>query len=107
MRGAAVLELDDLPARGGEHPLQLVSGDIGHDPAQRLAVEVGDPNDLAELGEIGVEHGLPYRTFVQFGIIGQRVLAAGSGATERGVDVAAGDRAQIGAAVPMPTEPVE
>src|SRR5690606_26348714 len=88
----AVLELDDLPAGGGEHPLQLVGGDVGHDPVQRLAVEVDDPYELAQLGDIGVEHGLPHGALVQLDVPDQRVLPPGSGAPEGDVDVASGHR---------------
>ena len=73
----AVLDGDHLPAGGGEHPLQPARVPMfGHDPVERLPVEVDDPDDLAEVGDHRVEDGLPDRALVQFGVADQGVLAA-------------------------------
>ena len=78
-----VLEGDDLPARRGEHRLQAGRRDVRHDTVERLAVEVDDPDDLAEVGHGRVEHRLPHRALVELGIADQAVLAAAAARRRR------------------------
>lgn len=66
-----VLERDHLAAGRGEHTLQFLGGDAGHDPVQRLPVQVNDPDHLPQFTDGGIEHWLPHRTLVQLGIADQ------------------------------------
>ena len=49
---APVLDGQAVPARRLEHGPQAVGGDLGDDPVERLAVEVDDPQHLAEAREV-------------------------------------------------------
>jgi hypothetical protein len=55
----------------------------GHDAVQRLAVEVDDPQHLAELGDHRVQDRLPDRALVQLGVPEQRVLPPGTRVARR------------------------
>ena len=71
----AVLDRHAVPAGGLEHRRQAAGGDVGHDAVERLAVEVDDPHDLAELGHHRVGDRLPARALVELGVADQRDLA--------------------------------
>ena len=68
----AVLDLDDVPAGGLELPAPLVDPDAGHDPVQRLAVEVDQPHHVAEPGGGRVGDRLPDVPLVQLGVADER-----------------------------------
>ena len=69
-------------------------GDVGHNPVERLAVEVDHPQHLAELGHARVGHRLPHRALVQLGVAHQGDLAAHRRRLEAVVlEVSARDRA--------------
>ena len=54
-----------------------------------------------------VDDRLPDRALVELGVADERDLAPALRDVEVPGDVAVGERAQIGAVAPMPTEPVE
>jgi hypothetical protein len=95
----AVLDREHLPAGRGEHALQLRRAHHRQHPVQRLAVEVDDPDHLAELGHHRVEHGLPDRALVQLGVADQRPLPAPAAviAARTAADIAARTAADIAA----------
>ena len=70
-----VLDHHAVPARGLEHRGEPARGDVGHDAVERLAVEVDDPHDLAELRHHRVGDRLPARALVELGVAEQRDLA--------------------------------
>ena len=49
-------------------------GDVGHDAVERLAVEVDDPQHLAEPRDDRVDERLPDRALVELGVAEQRDL---------------------------------
>lgn len=89
----AVLEGEDLPAGRLEHAGEAFGGEGGDDAVQGLAVEVDDPDDLAEPGDHRVLDRLPAGALVEFGVAEEGVLASGAGAGEAALDVAAGEGA--------------
>jgi hypothetical protein len=89
----AVLHGRDVPARGLEHPREPPRGDVGHHPVERLAVEVDDPHDLAEVGDHRVDDRLPARALVELGVADQRDLAPADRRVEVSGDVAVRERA--------------
>ena len=85
-------ERDDLPAGGGEHALEALDLDVGHDAVQGLAVEVDDPQQLAERGDLRVGDGLPDGALVELGVAEQADEPAGGGGVgEVGAGVAVRD----------------
>jgi hypothetical protein len=82
LQPAAVLHRDCLPARRLEHVGPAVEGDVGHHAVERLAVEVDDPQHLAELRDARVGHRLPDGALVQLGVSDQRDLASHRGRAE-------------------------
>ena len=62
---------DDLPAGGLEHGFDAARGDVGDDAVQRLAVEVDDPHDLAQVLDGRIDDRLPHRALVQLRITHQ------------------------------------
>ena len=88
-----VLDGLGVPACRLEHPHEAPGGDVGHDAVQRLAVEVDDPEHLAEARHHRVDDRLPHRALVQLGVAQQRDLAPAAGHLEVPGDVAMGQRA--------------
>ena len=76
-----------------EHRLQPARRDVGHDAVERLAVEVDDPHDLAELAHHRVGDRLPARALVELGVADQRDLAPADRDVEVPRDVAVRERA--------------
>ena len=73
---APVLDGDRLPAGRLEHPRDPARGDVRDDSVERLAVEVDDPQHLAEARHDRVDQRLPDRPLVELGVTQQRDLAA-------------------------------
>ncbi len=90
---APVLHRDRLPAGGLEHRADATGGDVGHDPVERLPVEVDDPQHLAEARDDRIDERLPDRALVELGIAQQRDVAPALGDLEVAGDVAVGERA--------------
>ena len=88
-----VLDHHAVPARRLEHRLQPTRRDVGHDPVERLAVEVDDPHDLAELAHHRVGDRLPAGALVELRVADQRDLAPADRHVEVARDVAVRDRA--------------
>ena len=65
---APVLDRDRLPAGGLEHRREPAGGDVRHDPVERLAVQVDDPEHLAEARHDRVDERLPARALVELGV---------------------------------------
>ncbi len=63
-----VFRLDHLPAQVLEEPLEPCRPDAGHDPIEALAVEIHDPQQVAEPLQGVVQEGLPDAALVQLGI---------------------------------------
>ena len=61
-----------MPAVLAEHVRELAGADAGDDAVERLAVEVDDPGDVAEVAARGVGDRLPHVALVEFGIADQR-----------------------------------
>ena len=95
-QAAAVLDRDRLPAGGVEHRPDPARGDVGHDPVERLAVEVDDPEDLAEARDHRVDERFPDRPLVELGVAEDRDLAPAAGDVEVPGDVTVGERAPHG-----------
>jgi len=89
----AVLDHLRVPARRLEHRREASRGDVGHDPVQRLAVEVDHPEDLAEAGHHRVGDRLPAGALVELGVPDERDLAPADGDVEVPGDVAVRERA--------------
>ena len=90
---APVLDRDRLPAGGLEHRADPAGGDVGHDAVQRLAVEVDDPQHLAQVRDDRVDERLPDRALVELGVADQRDLASALRHVEVPGDVAVRERA--------------
>ena len=88
-----VLDHHAVPAGRLEHRLQPARRDVGHDAVERLAVEVDDPHDLAELAHHRVGDRLPAGALVELGVADQRDLASAGRHVEVTRDVALRDRA--------------
>jgi Lrp/AsnC family transcriptional regulator, leucine-responsive regulatory protein len=97
LQPAPVLDGLRLPAGRREHVVDPAGGDVGHDPVERLPVEVDDPQHLAEPRHHRVDQGLPDRALVQLRVAEQRDppaalrhrevpghVAVGDGAPDRG-----------------------
>ena len=78
----AVLHRDRPPARGLEHRTDPPGGDVRHDPVERLAIEVDDPQHLAEPRDHRVHERLPDRTLVELGVTDKRDVAAPRGTSK-------------------------
>ena len=59
LQPAPVLDGEHLPSGRLEHSREPADRDVGHDPVERLAVDVDDPEDLAEAGDERVDDRLP------------------------------------------------
>ncbi len=92
-RRTPVLDRLDVPARGVEHPHQAPGGDVGHDAVERLAVEVDDPQHLAQARDHRVGDRLPDRALVELGVAEQRDVAPAARHLEVPGHVAVGHRA--------------
>jgi hypothetical protein len=79
---APVLHRGHAPARGLEHPRELRDLDVGDHPVQGLAVDVDDPQDLAEAGDHRVDHRLPDRALVELGVAHERDLPPPTGTSK-------------------------
>ena len=88
-----VLDHLDVPAGRLEHRGQAAGRDVRHHAVERLAVEVDDPHDLAELGHHRVGDRLPAGALVELGVADQRDLAAADRDVEVPGDVAVRERA--------------
>ena len=71
----AVLDRLRVPARRLEHRPQPAGCDVGHDAIERLAVEVDDPQHLAQPRDHRIGDRLPDRALVELGVAEQRDLA--------------------------------
>ena len=63
---AAVFGLEHFPTPLVEHRLERAGADSGDDAVEALAVEVDDPDGVAEFGHPVVEDSLPDIAFIQF-----------------------------------------
>jgi hypothetical protein len=88
-----VLDHHRMPARRLEHGGEAPGGDVRDDAVERLAVEVDDPHDLAELGHHRVGDRLPAGALVELGVADQRDLAPADRHVEVPGDVAVRQRA--------------
>ena len=61
-QGPPVLDGHGLPAGGAEHGPDPAGRDVRHDAVKRLAVEVDDPQHLAEVRHRRVDEALPDRS---------------------------------------------
>ncbi len=68
----AVLQLQDAPATVCEVLLQLIGANAGDDPVETLAVEIDDPEHVADRLQRILDHRLPDIALVQLGITNQR-----------------------------------
>ena len=102
---APVLDRDRLPAGRLEHRRDPARRDVRHDPVQRLAVEIDDPQHLAEPRHHRVDQRLPDRALVQLRVAEQRDLAAALRHVEVAGDVAVRDRAPDRRRRPDPDRP--
>ncbi len=89
----AVLDGDRLPASGLEHRGGPGHGDLRHDPVERLAVDVDDPEHLAQVRGERVHERLPDRTLVELGVAEDRDLSPAARHLEVPGHVAVGERA--------------
>ena len=90
---AAVLDRDHVPARRLEHRRQAARGDVGHNPVERLAVEVDDPQHLAQARDDRIDDRLPARALIELGVADQRHLPPSARDIEVTGDVAMRERA--------------
>ena len=65
---AAVLQLDYLPATGRKLLLQLGRFDDRHNAVEALAVQVDDPENVAEIAGLRLDHRLPEVALVELGV---------------------------------------
>jgi hypothetical protein len=99
----APLQGDDLPPGGVEHRLQPLDLDVRDDPVQRLAVEVDDPQQLAQAGDLRIGDGLPDRPLVELGVAQQADETSRRRCVrEARSHVAVGDRRPQGRGCPDP-----
>ena len=91
---AAVLELDHVPAARPEVRLELRGADPRDHAVERLAVEVDDPERVAEPARERLGHRLPEVALVELGVAEERDEAAAGRGAEVGLDIAVGERAQ-------------
>ena len=89
----AVLDHLRVPPGGLEHRGEAARGDVRHDAVERLAVEVDDPQHLAELRHGRVGDRLPHRALVELRVAEQRDLPPADRHVEMTCDVAVRDRA--------------
>ena len=89
---AAVSDLAHVPSGGGEQRLPLPGPADRHDPVQRLAVVVDDPEDVPQPGRGGLGNRLPDASLVQLRVAHQRDEPARLPGAEVVVDVPAGQR---------------
>ena len=78
----AVLGLEDLPAGAGEERLQPRGAHAGDDPVETLAVEVDDPDDVAEPLDRLLGDRFPDIALVELGIADERDEAVGADVAE-------------------------
>ena len=88
----AVLHGVHVPARRLEHRGEPPGGDVGHDAVERLAVEVDDPQHLAEMGDDRVDDRLPHGALVELRVADERDLPAALRDVEVAGDVAVRER---------------
>ena len=88
-----VLDHHAVPAGGLEHRREPPRRDVRHHAVQRLAVEVDDPHDLAQMGDHRIGDRLPARALVELGVAEQRDLAAAARHLEVPGHVAVRERA--------------
>ncbi len=62
---AAVLEVDDVPAIRREHLADPLGLAVGHHAVEALAVQIDDPEDIAEPPRVLLRHRLPHVALVQ------------------------------------------
>ena len=101
----AVLDRLGVPAGRLEHPHETSGGDVGDDAVQRLAVEVDDPQHLAQPRHHRVDDRLPHGALVELGVAQQRDLAPAARDVEVPGDVAMGQRAPDRRGGPDPDAP--
>ena len=99
---AAELQLEHLPACRLELTLELVRLDDRDDPVEALAVQVDDPEDVAEAARLRLEQRLPQVAFVELRISEQRDEPAACSGAEVRLDVAVRKRAEEGRSRPDP-----
>src|SRR4029079_18955109 len=88
LESAAVLALQHLPAAGLEQRLELGGADTGDNAVEALAIEVDDPEDVAETLDVILEDGLPDVALVELGVAHQRDVALGGDVAEVELGVA-------------------
>ena len=67
----AILQLEHAPAVDAKHLLDLLGLAAGDDAVQALAIQVDDPEDLAQLLQGFFAQGLPHVSLIQLGIAHQ------------------------------------
>ena len=82
-----------MPAGGLEHRSKPIRGHRGDDAIEALAVEVHDPQNLAELSRHRVEQGLPDGTLIEFGVPDESDLTTANGNLKVARDIAMRQRA--------------
>jgi hypothetical protein len=71
-KATAVLDGDRLPAGGIKHRADTPGSNLGHDAVERLAVDVDDPQHLAEPRDERVEQRFPDGALVKLGVADER-----------------------------------
>ena len=104
---AAVSELAHVPSGGGEQRLALPGPADRHDPVQRLAVVVDDPEDVPQPSRGRLGNRLPDASLVQLGIAHQCDEPARLPGAEVVVDVPAGQRREQRGDGAQSSDPVE
>ena len=88
------LQLQHLPARRLEQLLELRRPDHGHDPVEALAVQVDDPEHVAEAACLPLEHRLPEAALVDLASPSSEMNGPAGAPPEVGLDVAVAQRAE-------------
>jgi len=73
---AAILDRDRLPTRRIEHRPNAAGRDVRHHPIQRLAIQIDNPQHLAQTRNHRINQRLPDRVLIQLRVAQQRDLTA-------------------------------
>ncbi len=87
-------ELDDVPSRGAEPRGELTAPSVGRDPVEALAVQVDDPQEVAQLRHQLLAERLPHVSLVELGVSDHRDDAPGALHAPVILDVARGESAE-------------
>ena len=100
-----VLELDHLPTIRPELRLELCGANPRYDSVERLAVEIDDPEDIAELSSKRLGQCLPDVALVEFRVSEERDEPSAGRRPEVRLDVAVGKGAEEGRSGPEAHRP--